>query len=455
MGPDRPQRAFGLGRFGGKLGFVKGARKFWTSWVVVALGLGFSSVAHADFDFNEAGWQGTSEFLAEARKALGTKRVRILATLDFGALQPADGLLLLHPNTDLSYEQLSRFMSAGGRVAILDDFGSGARLLKRFQITRINAPSDPVEMLRNNPELAIAVPAFQSSKNHVGRHPTANNVDRLVTNHPSVFLHEHLTPILSIRTKAGEEAALAVTGVIGDQGRLLAMGDPSAFINLMLRYPGNRQFAKGLVQYLVGPDSWGERGGNLYLLANKFEQTGSFGQSPTLLERVRESMSSLLGELTRTREQGLPDVVAYILSAACALGALAWALLRATKPYRRLTPRYALPAPLVGQGGAAGRAAVLGARSTHRALTLVELKGAVTEGFVERLHLDHHAAPNQILHEAEKQGVLDRAALAELKDLIGELEAAENGLASKKPHQVRDRQVDQLRKRALKLLKAL
>ncbi len=425
------------------------------SCAAAALGLWWPAGAHAAFAFNDSSWEGTSEFLAAARETLGTQRVQILSALDFGTLKPADGLLILHPESDLSYEQLSRFMSVGGRVAILDDYGSGARLLKRFQITRVNAPLDPVETLRNNTELAIAVPAFQSSKNHVGRHPTALNVTRLVTNHPTVFVHEHLTPILSIRTRGGEEAALAVTGVIGDRGRLLAMGDPSAFINLMLRYPGNRQFAKGLVQYLVGPDTWGARGGTLYLLANAFPQVGTFGQPASVLERVRESVDSIVEGLSRTREQGLPDVMAYMLAAACSLGALAWALLRATKPYRRLTPRYALAAPLAAQGGTAGRAAVLAAPSTHGALTLIELKGAITERFTERLRLPPHPSAAQILHEAEHQAVLDKYALVELRALISELESAENNLVGQRPRQIRGGEVDRLRKRALKLLKAL
>lgn len=423
--------------------------------LVATLALGWCRPATAAFELNDSSWQGTSEFLTVARDALGVERVRIVAALDYSALKPADGLLILHPESDLSYDQLSRFMSAGGRVAVVDDFGSGARLLKRFQINRVNAPIDPVEALRNNPALAIAVPAFQSSKSQVGRHPTATNVDSLITNHPTAFLHEHLTPILSIRTRGGDEAALAVTGVIGERGRLLAMGDPSAFINLMLRYPGNRNFAKGVVQYLVGPDTWGERGGTLYLLANRFSETGSFGQAPTLLERVRENIESLVGSLARTREQGLPDVLTYILAAACSLGALAWALLRATKPYRRLVPRYALPTPLAAQGGIAGRAAVLSAPSTQRALTLIELKGALTERFAERLKLDARPSSARILHEAERQALLDRGALAELKALIAELEAAENGLVAREARQVRQGDVERLRKRAQKLLKAL
>ena len=43
-----------------------------------------------------------------------------------------------------------------------------------------------------------------------------------------------------------------MTGIIAKSGRLFAMGDPSVVINEMLRYPGNRAFASGLLKYLVG-----------------------------------------------------------------------------------------------------------------------------------------------------------------------------------------------------------
>src|SRR6185369_6512064 len=78
---------------------------------------------------------------------------------------------------------------------------------------------------------------------------------------------------------AGESDDLSLTpsAATGKCGRLFAMGDPSAVMNSMLRYPGNRALAGRLVEYLVGDDTWGHRGGTLYIVTNDFTERGSFG----------------------------------------------------------------------------------------------------------------------------------------------------------------------------------
>ena len=70
--------------------------------------------------------------------------------------------------------------------------------------------------------------------------------------------------------------AVAVAGQV-DEGRLIAIGDPSIFINMMLRYPGNRSFAEGLVHYLVQGDRHGDGPGRLFVLANDFDERAGFG----------------------------------------------------------------------------------------------------------------------------------------------------------------------------------
>jgi hypothetical protein len=45
----------------------------------------------------------------------------------------------------------------------------------------------------------------------------------------------------------------------------------------MLRYPGNRAFARGLARYATDDDSWGSRHGKLVVVAGRFEQVGAYG----------------------------------------------------------------------------------------------------------------------------------------------------------------------------------
>ena len=91
-------------------------------------------------------------------------------------------------------------------------------------------------------------------------HPTVENVERLVTNHPTGLRHPKMGPVLRIRGIDEPEVVLALAGELDEAplGKLFAMGDPSVLINQMLRYPGNRAFATGLIHYLapeVGGDT--------------------------------------------------------------------------------------------------------------------------------------------------------------------------------------------------------
>lgn len=401
--------------------------------------------ALAAFDASDAGWEGGSVLLELARQRLGRERVEIVSALDFEKLSPSDGILVLHPEVDLDYDQLSAFMRDGGRVALVDDFGAGASLLGRFNIRRIAAPLKPSESLRHNPDLAIALPAVQNVAGHEqGRHPTVQAVDKLITNHPTGFTHPDLTPILIIPAQGEPDTVLALSAVIKPegrpvgvrsesnprQGRLLAMGDPSAFINLMLRYPGNRAFAQGIIDYLVEDDSWGGRHGKLYLCANHFDQQGTYRGKEGIFGRIGSFFGDALDLLIKTGREGLPALVSSFLAVFCVMGAAAWALLLAARPYRRPVPRYAVGTPLVAQGGLAGRAAVLAAPTTHRVLALLEVKTALEEGLTHRLGLETGVPLGRLLSEIDRQDALSRQSSEDLKQMLSELHHLERSLMS-------------------------
>jgi len=422
--------------------------------VVVALGvLAFTHRAKAAFEVADTGWEGASELLALAREKLGPGRVEPVARLDYSALTPKDGVLLLHPEAELDADQLSAFLAAGGRVAVLDDFGAGAAVLARYRVHRIQAPLRPTETLRDNPNLAVAVPAVQSvAGQEQNRHPIVARVDRLVTNHPTAFTHPSLTPVLTIPAVGEPDAALAVTGIIAGRGRLFAMGDPSAVMNLMLRYPGNRAFAAGLVDYLVENDSWGTRGGKLYILANRFSQGGRFARTQGVTGQLGELADSVKEALASFHDDGLPRGLVLGAAAVAGLAALGWALLYAVRAYRRLDPRYALETPALMQGGVPGRAAVLAAPTTDRALMIAELDSLFSEELAQRAGLPVGAAPEQALAAL---GAGRPALLLRGRGLLLRGRNARSAILSRAPSGIRAGQVAELERSVTELLAEL
>lgn len=408
--------------------------------------------ASAAFSLNDTTWEGGSDFLALARDQLGKQRVMVVATLDWGALKAEDGVIIVHPEVEIDYDEASAFMRDGGRIAVLDDYGKGAAFLERFQIQRVAAPLRPAIALRQNSSLPVALPAVQQVAGHEqGRHPVVRNVQQVVTNHPSGFKHPNLTPVLNIPAVGEPDVTLAVTGIIADKGRLFAMGDPSAFINLMLRYPGNRACAQGLVDYLVEADSWGKRGGKLYIVVNRFKQTGQFGGGTGLAQEIEEYWNGFKELLSDTHEDGLPDWIALALGGLVALSGVVWMGLVATRSYKRLAPRYARSTPLVAQGGVAGRAAVLAAPTTHRALAMLELKAALCERLAERVELPHATSNAQLLAELEQRGISGQT-LGELKQVLAELARVEGAVAASQPIRVTTANVRRMRENVTRLV---
>ncbi|HYO93352.1 MAG TPA: DUF4350 domain-containing protein [Polyangiaceae bacterium] len=412
-----------------------------------------SSIARAAFDFRDPSWEGTSELLALARDSLGAGRVKIVAKLDFDTLTPRDGVLVLHPEVELQYPEVSAFLSAGGRLALLDDHGKGDLLLARYRIYRVQAPLRPAATLRNNAGFALALPAVQAvAGQEQNRHPSVSNVERLVTNHPTALTNPNLTPVLTIPALGEPDATLAITGVIAGKGRLFAMADPSSVINLMLRYPGNRAFASGLIEYLVEDDSWGPRSGTLYLVANRFNQGGRFGGGGGLTSDLSDAAETATSTLASWHEEGIPIAVALALGALCLLGALGWTGHFALRPYRRPEPRYASATTLVAQGGLPGRAAVLAAPTTDRALVLTELDGLLEDELSQRLDLPDERRGGDHALEALRANGEPPALLQRVRELRSQGAAARTAVMSRQASRLTAGQVAEYAKKLTAVL---
>ena len=385
------------------------------------------------FELNDAGWEGASELLEIARAEIGAARVHAVAVLNWNEVQPEDGVLAVHPLQAMDEGDTAAFMKAGGRLAILDDYGRGDETLSRFRIERIPPPSRPVSALRNKSALAIAEPVVDVVAGHSGGpHPVVAHVQQLVTNHPMGLRHPNLSPVLRIRAIGEPDVVIAVAGQVG-KGRLFAMSDPSATINQMLRYPGNRAFVAGLVRYLVDDDGPHKRRGRLFIVANRFSEEGSFGGEGTIRKDLESQLKALAAALAAARADGLPPWAHVLVAAGLALSLAVWVARSAARPYKSPLPRYARPLPLVAQGGVAGRFAVLAAPTSPRSLALLELKSALYEGLQQKLGLTSEPAPDALARVAAQAGKLDGSAHSALKEVLQMMHDVETAVVAGRP----------------------
>lgn len=377
------------------------------SFVFLAMLLMPSLVWAVPFDLASTDWEGGAELVRLAQAELGGHRVIATTHVDFAELTPEDGLLLLHPERSPDVDELSKFMRAGGRVIMLDDFGRGDSLLVNFGMKRLPSPRHPAESLRQNPQLALAEPA--------SAHPVVADVNRVVTNHPTGLAHPDLSPVLKIRAVSGEaDVTVAVAGAVGP-GRLLAVGDPSIVMNSMLRYSGNKTFARGLIRYAVDSDAWGKRGGRLFIAAGDFDQRGAYGGEQSTLSEWYRDFKDLLDKI---RKEGLPEVLAWGASIALGLALVVWVGLRAGRLHKPIIPRFVRPVPTVAQGGIAGHAAVIGAPQTTRVLALLELKSALEEQLTMLLGLSKVPGHQELLSHVSARGLLDAEGVRTLRELL-------------------------------------
>jgi len=361
----------------------------------------------APFELTGTDWEGCQELVRLAQSELGPAKIVATGQLDFRELRPEDGVILLYPEHTLDVEQLAKFMKAGGRVVLLDDFGRGDSLLRHFGMERVPAPRKPAESLRHNPSLALAEPA--------SAHPVVSDVQRVVTNHPTGLSHPDLSPVLKIRGQEGEpDVIIAVAGAVG-QGRLLAVGDPSMVMNSMLRYAGNKAFARGLVRYAIDHDAWGKRGGRVFIASGAFEQKGSYGGDESTLD---ESLRALREALEVMRHEGVPPALAYALAIAVGLALVVWVGSRAGKLHKPIVPRFVRRTATVAHGGVAGHAAVIGAPQTSRILAVLELKSALEEQLTSMLGLSKVPGQQDLVGHIASRGLLDAEGVHTLRQLL-------------------------------------
>lgn len=397
------------------------------------------------FDTRTADWEACADLVGLARQSLGASHVQVVSMVDYSALTVDDAILIVHPEKTLDVGSLSRFMKAGGRVVLFDDFGTGDALLEHFGMGRIPAPAHPSQMLRSNPSLPLAEPA--------SAHPTVADVQRVALNHPSALRHPNLSPVLRVRTNQGDDAIVAVAGTV-QRGRFLAVSDASVVIDEMLRYGGNRAFAQGAVRYALDEDSWGKRGGTLYIATGSFEQKGRFGEEDGVASSIDDALRGVADFGRTVRQEGLPTSAVYVASLLLALLVVVWVARRSANRYRHRDPAFTARTPVLHQGGIAGKHALLTSGFAPRLLVALEWKLALEAELRWIFGVDAVPVAAQLPDALVARGLLAPSRQPELRSLLLELSRVETRLLAKGAD-LREKDVEGLALRTARILDEL
>jgi hypothetical protein len=194
--------------------------------------------AGADYAPDSADWNGLGSLVSEARAA-GCPVVPTDA-LDWSALDAHDVLWFVYPRARVAGDTLRRYLAAGGRAVIADDFGAAAPALESLEIRRstLAGALDGADRYHKNPQLPVAKVTLATD--------IARSAE-LVANHPAYF--ESAIPATYAFVPG---AALVVEGKVG-RGYFVAIADPSVLINNMLEIDGNRTFARALIARTCRP----------------------------------------------------------------------------------------------------------------------------------------------------------------------------------------------------------
>jgi len=416
----------------------------WHFWVVKSVVLAFffwsPSVVAQAFDAHEPNWEGISELVTIANHMVGEDRIVSTNVLNWSALSPGDAVLIVHPQVAMVHDSSAAFMKAGGRIAVIDDYGVGDRMLASYRLRRVSAPTDPLFTLRGNPFLILAQPAEEWVEGQTRRvHPVVNQLGRVVTNHPTGWYHADLSPVLIMRGKNGQDVSLAVAGQVG-KGRLFALADGSVFINNMLRYPGNRALAEALLLYLVEDDTWGHRQGKIVLLWNHFQEEGTFASASSSSAEAWNTLRSAWRNLQENGQKSVASLrpwTSLALAMLGTLGSIAWAGTFCRQRFFHRFPNFAQPTALVAQGGIRGRAAVLAASTTPRGLLFLEQRHAIEAQIALLFHLQANHREADVWKQVCEGRTLPPDLTLRLQRILRETSRVEKAMISGGSMQVR------------------
>ncbi len=269
-----------------------------------------------EYDSQSRDWDGLSSFVKLA-EGLG-HTVSVAAITPWEEIGKNEVLVILYPTQAVDANHLSDFLAAGGHAIVADDFGKGNPLFARLGLLIDDAP---IQSSATHAQYDFTHEAAAASK-----HPLTEGVGSIVSNHPSAFRSTGaLTPIYQF----SENQALVAAGSYG-RGRLVAIADPSIFINRMLEFDSNLTFAGNLFHFLTG-----SKPKRIILMSGNMQFSG-FPQAPT----AGDSFEDFLGTINNIIETAnayvltKPGAKALALGFAALLAAFAFSLFPSRQPVR-------------------------------------------------------------------------------------------------------------------------
>lgn len=235
--------------------------------VVVTLALVVAGATSGSaFGAYNPSWDGTAEFRSMAEET-GTDREIARNASVYGQTE-SEGTLAVVLSPEHAYEDgesaaVRRFVRRGGTLLVAEDFGpNGNRLLgdvgarARFDGDRLRdernyegGPSLPTATVARNHSYTRGVETL--GLNHAtalttadGRPATAGNATVLVESSPYAYLDANDNEELDDDESLAAAPVVTVESV--GAGRVVAVSDPSIFINTMLERADNRAFAQAL-----------------------------------------------------------------------------------------------------------------------------------------------------------------------------------------------------------------
>jgi hypothetical protein len=207
-----------------------------------------------------------------------------------------------------------------------------------------------------------------------------------------------------------------LVGQIG-QGKLVVGGDPSVLVNTMMRFPGNRQFARNLLTFLAD-------GRRVHLVWGDARVTGVYRGRGRARTPVREAVNTLNDSLSAlSRALGSPVALRPLamlvsLAVACVAGALVWG----RKPSERYGPR----GPVGVAAGVAERVALYALGKVNLLVPALRARHYFEQSFLKALGVRPPADLHAILRSADTRfgEPLAREARAVLEELDGLRDAA-------------------------------